>query len=671
MRTYKERTERILEKATKQKQAKKQRTIAISVTATALSLVLGLNLALFVPYTEGGINIAKYKGSEYYSVISQLSELTYPEPTKTSNFQKLFEAFAPKLGASAPMDEGDMHPMSPGVSDGAASPGTDQDVSYEEVTNNQTEGVIEGDLFKRSSDHIYYLSYTPANYEVIMDCTGGTADKIEVYREATLDLMIYSIEGASSKQVATFKIEPEEGMSFLNYEDERELFLSADCKTVTILTPCRDSAKRLSYTSLISVDVSDPENIHINQRTYLSGSYVSARVANGNFLIVSNFSVRYEPDFSDEAQFVPQIGAYGDMKSLPVQDIVLPDEATRAQYTVISSLDGNTLEAVDSVAFLSYSDDVYVSQSNLFVTREAVISKSYLECGDETAKQYQLSYTYPATEIYCVSYEGGALETKGNVTVDGSVNDRFSLDEYKNVLRVVTTTDVYNISYNYTDKDPYSEFRKRSANLYCIDLDTLETIAKVEHFAPSGESVKSARFDRETAYVCTAEVTYGPIIDINDPVFAFDLSDYNNITYKDTGTIPGYSLSLMTFTHDTLLGIGYGDGFNTLKIELYRETDSEVVTAAKYEAVGADFSKQFKAYFIDRENGFIGLGMSCYNEELKEWLNGYLLLHYDGESLTAKMISVQNTAYDDMRATYTGGNLYLVGYDLFKVIAVG
>lgn len=665
LKTYKERTERILEKAKQIK--KKRRTAAISITSCALGLILACNLALFVPYQAGGVDISVYKDSEYYPVIESLSTLTYDGSYTTNNYQEWFGSYKKiDYEATAPTAPAD-YPENDGQSNSA----------YAEVTNNQTEGVIEGDLFKRSNDYIYYLDYTPADYEVYIDCFGNTEEKIVVYREATLVLNVYSIAGEQSQCVATFAIEPEEGTVFSGYETGREMFLNEDCTTLTVLTPSYHTESKLLYTALISLDVSNPENICETNRVYVSGQYVSSRLINGDFLLISNFTVKSGTDFSDEAQFVPQIGSYGDMTSLPIGSIVLPESATRAGYTVICSLDGETLDAIDSVAFLSYSDEVYVSQNNLFVTRKTV--KEYDATEDPFANEedvrHQLYYTYSTTEIVCVAYRKGSLTPAGSVAVNGTVNDRFSLDEYENVLRVFTTTEFYSSSYTYmtaTETNPYSEFLKSSANLYCIDLSAFEVIASVENFAPRGESVKSARFDKDTAYVCTAEViTYGYIIDIDDPVFAFDLSDYNKITYTDTGTIPGYSLSLYKFTDDILLGIGYGDDFQTLKIELYRETGNEVVSIAKLELQNTIFSEQFKAYFIDRINGFIGLGASYYDEQSLSWRNGYLLLHFDGDSLSAEMITLDNAAFDDMRATLIDGYLYIVGHNLFQVVKIG
>ena len=79
------------------------------------------------------------------------------------------------------------------------------------------------------------------------------------------------------------------------------------------------------------------------------------------------------------------------------------------------------------------------------------------------------------------------------------------------------------------------------------------------------------RFDGTDAYVCTA-------VQLTDPVFFFDLSDMDNITYKETGTIEGFSTSLVNFGNGYLLGIGTGNVWGSLKIEIYEESATGVVS---------------------------------------------------------------------------------------------
>lgn len=598
MKTYNERTQDILQKAEAGK-AKKMKTVKLtSIIASVCAVVLAFNLFMFVPYQTEGVNIDRYKTSEYYTVIKKVNDLTYGEVRKESNFQRLtkslkefFGSFTKGAGAEAP--------------DGAAGapPTITESPSYEEVTNNQTNGVIEGDLFKRSSEYAYYLDYGYAEYR----------------------LYVYPFDGTDTVKVAEFIISEKDNMSFAGYHNGREMFLSKDCSTVTVISPCYNRDSNILYTAVISIDVSDINNIKEINRTYISGSYVSSRIIDGELLLVSNFRVSY-PDFSDKTQYLPHTGRPDGFTPLPVEDIICPDNASSANYTVVCSLNEKTLSINDCEAFMSFSDEVYVSENNLFVTR---------------------SYYYARTvsQIYCLAYGGGKLDVKGECEVDGTIINRYCMDEYEGVLRVFTDV-------NYVTPVSY-----KGANLYCIDLQNFDTVASVEQFTPNGESVRSARFDKDTAYVCTAVVN-------TDPVFAFDLSDYSDIKYKDTGTIPGYSISLMKFKDDTLLGIGYGDWVGDLKIELYRESESSVESVAIYHSVNTYFSTQFKAYFIDAQKGLIGLGIEKSN------FAGYILLRFDGYNLVEVASAELREPYDYMRACTVDGYMYIYCQNELRVINV-
>ena len=110
---------------------------------------------------------------------------------------------------------------------------------------------------------------------------------------------------------------------------------------------------------------------------------------------------------------------------------------------------------------------------------------------------------------------------------------------------------------------------------------------------------------------------------MSDPVFFFDLSDVKNITYKETGTIEGYSSSLVNFGDGYLLGIGVVN-WSDFKVEVYEEKEDNVKSVCAYELNSADYSLDYKAYYIDRENQLVGLGIQNHNnyiyvkwEELK------------------------------------------------------
>lgn len=643
MTTSTERTRRILQKADAQRKKNKKIKLISIITSVVAAVIITFNLVLFVPYTVGGVDLTKYSSSEYYNIIRKLYGLTY-SPRQTNNYQ---EWIGSRLKDRSENDR-DIVTSAPPPTSAPSDPG-----SYRETTLNQTDGVIEGDLFKRSDTHIYYLGFTYGDYSYYgYDSSDGSVQTI-VNREPTLNLRVYDIAGENSHKVAEYTIEPDKGVGFSRYKMPREMFLSEDLSTVTVIAQCFLYETNTSFTVTIDIDVSDLTDIKERARTYVSGEYDSSRVVNGELLISAIMRVSQHVDFDNKLLYVPHYGKLGELKPLPTKDIICPNDVSAARYTVIYTLDGER-EVTDSVALLSFSSDIYVSQNNIFVTRTS-------DTTVDTQNEYQLRYSYNSTEIRVIKYGNGVFGEPRSITAAGSIRDRYSLDEYDGVLRVFTTIRPHSASYNYTGNDPYKGMFYERCALYCFDLDTLEQKAKVVDFAPDGESVQSARFYGNTAYVCTAKVLINPV----DPVFVFDLTDLDDIAYTDTGTIPGYSLSLNDFAFDTLLGIGYGDDIRMLKIELYKQTYNAVESVAKYEEPSVIFSTDYKAHLIDAENGIIGLGIcsSKYDQNYRR-ITRYAIFRYDGETLDEiASVDMRSDLADYMRAVVVDGYLYVIEDD--------
>ena len=195
-----------------------------SYIAASIALVLtALNLWLFIPYEIGGPpSVAQYANSEYYPLIQKLNSYYHPEqPTKTNNYEQLM-AKLENLGVSADGLELDYSGGAPVVTAPATglapAPGAVEEhfsglpqQEYEEVTDNQVAGVIEADLMKRSDKYIYYL-----------------------YNGA---LRVYSIEGDNSQLIKKY-IYVLKDDSLTPIHELAELYLSTDCKTVTVIQPC-------------------------------------------------------------------------------------------------------------------------------------------------------------------------------------------------------------------------------------------------------------------------------------------------------------------------------------------------------------------------------------------------------------------------------------------------
>jgi uncharacterized secreted protein with C-terminal beta-propeller domain len=321
-------------------------------------------------------------------------------------------------------------------------------------------------------------------------------------------------------------------------------------------------------------------------------------------------------------------------------------------------LDEKTLTPLGDAAFLSYSQEVYVSADSIYATSQYT-ERTELDDG--------YTHSEVMTEIARLSYADGTLTPMGKTSVKGSVKNQYSLDEYKGVLRVVTTTNSRKFKETITGNNasvtiPSANDSGIGAALYCIDINTWETIAKVENFAPEGETVESVRFDGDKAYVCTAVV-----ITMTDPVFFFDLSDLNNISVKDTGVIDGYSSSLVNWGDGYLLGIGFNDQ-RQLKIEVYEEGETGVNSVTAYE-LDAGFSLDYKAYFIDRENRLIGLCVVDYSKNHED-RHRYIVLHFDDFQLREVLNVGFITSPDYCRATLIDGYMYILGQESFKVVNV-
>lgn len=595
-----------------------------AVAACLLAVITALNVVLFIPYNTTPPSVKEYANSEYYSIIEKLNELTYKKPkyknlfgTLAGGFMNIIEGgFLPKGDAmDAPTAEAPLE--------------NTNGQQYQETTDNQVSGVTEADRIKRSDKYIYYL------------CDEA--------------LFVYSIEGEDTELVGSYGF-----TGFSNaYYDDWEFYLSKDCNTVTVIAPNYNRDHKSTVVTIISLDVSDPTNIAEKGRVSVAGGYISTRVVDGKMLLMTNFRVALNDgkvDFSDEYSFVPSIDKGNGFELLPIGDIISPETLTSARYTVICKLDEATLAFEDATALLSYSENVYVSTDKIFATH------GYTEKVDEGNATLNVSMT----DISAIYYGQGEMKYLGTSTVKGYVKDQYSLDEYDGMLRVVTTTSatLERISKQGNGVPLVSaESVGTNASLYCISLESYEIIASVEEFAPKGETVRSVRFDGTDAYVCTA-------VQLTDPVFFFDLSDVNNITYKETGTIEGFSTSLVNFGNGYLLGIGRGDSWSSLKIEVYEESADGVVSVAAFEMDNAYYSENYKSYYVNRDMQMMGLGISTYAADDKYATQRYIVVQFDGYKLR-EMVNVELGGNEQhKRGVYIDGYMYMFGGNDFKVVEI-
>lgn len=607
MKTYDERSRDI---RTKLEKKRKQR----SVTTTILSLTCCLLLVAGI-WAIPRLSAPVSPTGDYRELVTHLQTLMAPATNGTPKPEIPDGGIVEDvLAGVATPDEAP--PMGMPESDNL-SPEYGQTTT--EITDSQVAGVKEADIIKRTDRHIFYLR-------------GG-------------ELSVYSIEKEASRLLGTYDIRSEARERLRIYTHETQMYLSQDGTRVIILTDCYDDVINERYLYCLSLDVTDPEKIMRSGELCLTGAHNTSRLIGDRLYVLSTMYVDYYADWDDPSTFLPGYGQSGDMTYLPEARISIPEKPTTAMYTVVTAVDTKDLSVEDSIAALSYHGPVYMSRDNIYLTRP-------LRQDTETDAG-TLSQTF--TQICRISFKNG-LKIEGEASVCGILKDQYSMDEYDGMLRVVTTErssgltakeDIDGVAVD--DSVVTYQAIPANANLYCIDLRDHSIRSSVIRFAPDGETVQSVRFDRDKAYVCTSLV-------LQDPVFFFDLSDPDHITFKDTGTIDGYSMSLVDFADGFLMGIGYGDDFSTLKIEMYREGQTAVESHCVYELENCSFSSDYKSYYIDRQQQLIGLGVD-------DCVRGtrYILLHFDGYELIERLDLPLSGNPAGMRAVVIDGYAYMLG----------
>ena len=593
-----------------------------SVACIALVAILGLYL--FIPLKPSTVDLTLYANSEYAPLIASIDNYVYKPKQYKNNFSRIINNFS--FGFGAKMDAAPESNVSSPVDTGS---------NYVETTDNQVHGVIEADIVKRTETHAFRLN-------------GQT-------------LKVYSIAKESSSKIASVAIT--QFSDEYSSNSQAEMYLSMDGCTLTVISKYYDK-DYASKVGITRIDVSNPSAPAVRNQVSIDGEYNTSRMVNGRLILISEFSLKEKNiDYANPETFVPKITEGGVTKCIEFSNIIYPEKLNNLRYSVVALIDESTLDVLDANALLCYSSSIYVSNENVYATR------GYTFKGSFDGSDYE-HYFRTMTDITVLKYSDGTLENKGTLTVEGSVKDQYSMDEYDGYFRVVTSTSdgIYsNKNIDSADKEKYFATKRRSATLTAFNLETLEKVAEVRDFAPEGEEAMSVRFDGTSAYVCTAEV-----ITMSDPVYFFDLSDYSNVTYTDTGVIAGFSTSLIQLGDGYLLGIGV-DGKNNVKIEVYEERDGQVISVDSYVIFG-EYSTEYKSYFIDRENNLFGIPVLIYEGTTGYYSprTAYLLFCFNGNELVmiedVELYKGRGIDLGRVRAFMDDGYLYITDDLGIKVV---
>ena len=508
-------------------------------------------------------------------------------------------------------DSGARTDSSSSSSDSSTASARAVDTSFSD-TNVRTEGVGEADIVKTDGSYLYTLKANSQEISIV----DIRSDQMKVVSCISLN---------ENFQASEFYLSDQKLFVLGNMQNTQ---VDSDSKTLY-----RGSCTRIQTYDL--ADINNPKSIGTVDQ---SGYYRTSRFKDGYLYVFSDYYIYDTITKKDYPSYVPLVGD----NLLKQSDIYLPTNHAADQYLVVSSVSASSPDkAADQKAVMSENGEVYVSENNIYIyeyTNSSILA-------DNLAAKNQ-------TILRKLSYNKGKLSGSAQGKVKGYLNDSFSIDEYDNTLRLVTT-----VTHNAGNSS-------QSNAVYVLDAD-LKTIGKIEDLAKD-EQVYSARFLGDTGYFVTYEQT--------DPLFSVDFSDPENPKILGKLKIPGFSEYLHFYSDNLLLGIGMDTDengvTNGVKVSMFDISDpSDVKEVSKYtldQYYYSDVFSDYRAALVDPEKNLIGFPLSGS-------ANQYVILSYDKDQgfQVQMQEEVNGNSYLGTRGVYANDKFYVINGNAIEAYRMG
>jgi inhibitor of cysteine peptidase len=483
-------------------------------------------------------------------------------------------------------------------SEDSASGESSQSGSDFSATNNQVQGVDEGDLVKTDGKYIYQLT---------------------------------------DRKLLITKVNPGEGMnlvssiSFKEHVQPQHLFLNGNQILVigNSWSPHLDEkGYQGSVSSIMPVDgmtvallydVSNKDKPSLQRKVELEGQYKASRKMDSTVYLISSMYPNYWMlEQNDDLDLRPRVSdsLTGDeMEPLPLENIKYFPKSSSSNYTLLTALDMENPEAPLTIdSYLGGGDAVYMSKENLYIAVE----------------KYEDGWATPDTDIYKFAVQDGEITYTSSGNVEGRVLNQFSMDEYKGHFRIATT-----------NGEAWNNDSPSSNALYILD-ENMKNVGEVTDLA-RGEKIYSVRFMGDKAYM----VTFKQV----DPLFVIDTADPTDPKVLGELKIPGFSTYLHPIDDQHLIGFGFDTKVvnddkeaniepritrKGMKISLFditdfhhpKETDTEIIGGT---GTHSNLLEDHKALLHEPSRDLYGFPISVYDE--KEGSQHELDFDYQGALL--------------------------------------
>ena len=494
-------------------------------------------------------------------------------------------------------------------------------------TYTQVEGVDEADIVKNDGRYIYVASASDSTIK-IYDCSFKYPRLV-----ASIDDFYIDNDGSSKNDI---------------YEPINEMYLRNGKLIVNTTSAESKPVGKEHYLSIDTAhsyiyDISDLNNISRISHFKQSGYYTDSRMINDTMYIISTKQTysRLCKNIDDYVPYAYAVEENSEEKEyLTANKICCPADTSSGSMLVVSAVDINTgKKTSDTKAVFGCDGTVYCNGDNLYIAVGQYDNDESKVNIIKASLDKEISFTDSAT-------------------VDGGINNQFSMDEYNGYFRIATTTEKFN-----EKRGDYD----RSNNLFILD-SKLRMAGKVTGFAKN-ESIEAVKFMGDTAYVITYENT--------DPLFVIDLKIPSHPKILGSVKIDGFSSQLLPIGDDRILGIGYHtqeDPWETgIKLVLFDVSDKsnpKVLDAYVMKNASSQAQNEHKAILINNEQGYYAIDFDTSDCDFENQKMGAITFEVKNDKINvtnifdyADKIDKDDTfSYFPVRTSFIGDTVYSVDY---------
>ncbi|KOS66439.1 hypothetical protein AEA09_16975 [Lysinibacillus contaminans] len=376
----------------------------------------------------------------------------------------------------------------------------------ESTTNNQVEGVEEGDIVVVKNGIIYAAKDTGID-------------------------VIDANDPKNLKLATTLKLTENRYISKLALYDHLLIAIGDE------YLPKEETSMTIAY----FYDITNPSDPKYIRKVAQEGNLQDVRVTNDTLYLIGNMQPNYwmlrENEVVDLQPRTYDSKVSNAYVSLPLDKISILPNTLEGTYSLITAVDltNGAKTSANTKGYLGGSSGLYMSEEALYLTSPVYEANASTGSNNRLMDAVWLPRTVD-TQVFKWQVDGTTMNFMGTTELKGTVLNQYSMDEHNGNFRIVTT-----------EGNVWDEKTLSRNHLFILDKN-LQQVGAVKDLAP-GEKVYSARFMGDKAYV----VTFKEV----DPLFVIDVADPTKPTVLGELKIPGFSNYLHPLDETHLIGIGY------------------------------------------------------------------------------------------------------------------